>query len=195
VGDGLHYVNQEDAVKMPSVLLENGIQPTWRVKTLENGKPAIEAEFKRTFTVDDVEVTIKGRLDAILEFLDENGEVTDEAVLDYKIKGQLKKLAPSSLQREIQKYKPQMIAYTLLTDIGNVLIEFESAQKPDWKDGDNAKPDEQYVHLVPTDEERDAVLQKFAAIVRCIRDGIVPEPQRDYGCTFCPFQQQCEKDG
>jgi CRISPR/Cas system-associated exonuclease Cas4 (RecB family) len=179
---------------MPSVLIENGIQPDWRVKTLENGRPAIEAKYERTFTVGDVDVTIRGRVDAIIQFINADGEVDDEAVLDYKIKTRLAKMAPSSIRSEIQKYRPQMTCYTLLTDIENVLIEFESSEKPKWSDVDDVNRDEKYAHIVPTDEERQAVLDKFAAIVRCIRDGTVPAAEKSYGCTFCPFQQQCQKD-
>lgn len=195
VGDGLHTVNQEDAVAMPDALVRRGIRPTWRVKTLDGGTPAIEAGYERTFTVDGTPVTIKGRLDAIIQFISDDGEITDEAILDYKVKMQMGKLSNSSILREIDKYRPQMTCYTLLTDIGNVLIEFESAQKPKWSDGVDAKPDERYIHLVPTDAERDDVLQKFASIIRCIQDGTVPEPRRDYGCTFCRYKTVCNRDG
>jgi CRISPR/Cas system-associated exonuclease Cas4 (RecB family) len=198
VGDGLHIINQEDAKKMPSELLANGIQPDWRVKTLEDGRPAIEAKYERTFTVEldgeTFEVKIRGRLDAIIEFINEDGEVDAEAILDYKIKTRLAKLAPSSIRSEIAKYRPQMTAYTLITDIPNVIIELESSEKPKWSDTDDPNRDEKYPHIVPTDAERQQLLQKFAAIVRCIRDGTVPAAEKSYGCTFCPFQQQCQKD-
>lgn len=190
VGDGLHHANQEDAKKMDVALSDAGIKPSWRVKRVD-GRPAIEIDYDKTFTVDDVDVRIKGRLDAVIEFINEQGEVTDEAVLDWKIKMQMSKLAPSNIVRETEHYRPQMVAYTLLTGIPNVIIEYESAQKPKWGDAEDAKDDEVYVHIVPTDEERQALLDKFSAILRHIRDKTMPDAEEGYHCNFCPFTKTC----
>lgn len=191
VGHGLHSQRQEHLIKMDDALMKKGIQPTFRVKKIDD-TPAIEAKFKKEIEYRGEVFSISGRLDGILEFYNEDGEKIGEAVWDLKAKTLKRKL--SQLDRENKKYLPQMVCYRILTDIPFAIIEYESAQK-DWgKDEPNG--DVRRVIIEITDDMVKAVLDKFAYVTACVRTETIPEMVRDdYYCReLCPYSGSCDRD-
>lgn len=191
VGHGLHELRQKHLNKMPTVLDGEGFIPKFRVKPLEEG-PAIEASFEKEIQHKGESFKIRGRLDAILEFYNEDGEYVGDVVWDLKAKTLKRKL--SQLDRENKKYIPQMVCYYILTDIRFALIEYESAQK-DWgKDDPNG--DVRRVIIEITESMAKKVLDKFAYVTACVRTGTVPEMERDdyYCANLCPFAGACHRD-
>lgn len=193
VGNGLHAERQRHLKKMPDALTKAGEPVRFRVKVID-GKPAIETTFEREFTRGGVTFKIRGRLDGIIEFLDDSGAVIGEAVLDWKIKTLKKKLAPKAVEREVEKYVPQMVAYKAITDIPIAIIDLESAQK-DWsKDLDDGDVEPRLLEI--SDEQVAELLDKLAMVTHHVKTRTLPEREYDdfYCKNFCPFFQTCDRD-
>lgn len=188
VGTALHLIRQERLKKMAAELERRGFPVRVRVKTMENGKPAIEVDFEKTVTHRDETFTIKGRLDAILEITDHNGEV-HTVIWDLKAKTLKSKLR--KIDQEVDKYKYQMACYRILTDIRKAILEFESTQK-DWS-RDGATDDVVPVLIDLTDDLVAQVLDKYAYVTACLRNGIVPEmePNAYYCANLCKYSDAC----
>lgn len=191
VGHGLHELRQQHLMKMVDVLAKKDIQPTFRVKKIDD-IPQIETRFMKELTHRGESFKISGRLDGILEFYNEDGEHIGDAVWDLKAKTLKRKL--SQIDRENKKYIPQMVCYRIITGIPFAIIEYESAQK-DWgKDDPNG--DVRRVMIEITDEMVKTVLDKFAYVTACVRTNTVPAMEvEDYYCAnLCPFSGACHRD-
>jgi CRISPR/Cas system-associated exonuclease Cas4 (RecB family) len=84
----------------------------------------------------------------------------------------------------------QMVAYSLLFDVDEYLIHYESLAKDSWNKGKEAKPDMKVFHLKITDEMKKALLDKLAGITKQLREDILPAPDFEK-CMFCKFKEIC----
>lgn len=193
VGIGLHAERQRHLYQMPEALRKAGTPVRFRVKEI-GGKPAIEKTFEREIERNGEKFKIRGRVDGILEFLDESGKVIGEAVWDLKCKTLKRKLSERNIEREIEHYAPQMACYRVLTGIHVAIIDFESTQK-DWSnDAPNADVAPRLIEL--TDDLVAQVLDKLAYVARCVREKTPPPQEYDsfYCRELCPYSQVCARD-
>lgn len=191
-GDGVHAVRQAKLLEMERVLPQRGIPIRFRIKRID-GKPAIETSKAVEIDHKGEHFTVSGRADAIIEFIDENGEIIGQTIWDLKTKTLKKKLSPKNLEKEVAKYAPQMVCYKILFDIDHAILEFESLQK-EWGDEPNA--DVRRVLLELTDDLVREVLDKFAYVTACVRTETLPEMEADsyYCANFCPYEAACHRD-
>lgn len=188
-GTGCHEVTQRDLLLMPKVM-DN---VSFRVKTLENGKPALEVSGAKVFDVDDQIIEIAGSCDAIMEYW-ENGEYRFDLIWEKKTRTRLSGLSEYAINRtQESSHKYQATAYSLLFGLDIVLFEYESLEKPPWGKGENAPSDLAIRAIRVTEQMRRDLLLKFALVERSLEDK-TPPPRETDKCVFCRFTQACGGD-
>lgn len=172
------------------VLLEN---PAFTVARTDLGLPAWEKSVEdwKVITHNGVQFVIFGMCDGILEFHNPETGQKEKVILEYKTKSnsvaqikQIKEVAPSHYW--------QCVAYSILFDVSEYLVTYESVAKDKWGTGENARPDFKVFHLKITDKERNALLDKFAAIAVNLQDGEVSAPNFSK-CMFCQYKSRCNE--
>jgi CRISPR/Cas system-associated exonuclease Cas4 (RecB family) len=86
----------------------------------------------------------------------------------------------------------QMVAYSLLFDVDEYLIHYESLAKDGWMKGKEARNDTKVFHIKITEEMKKSLLDKLAGIVKELREDQLPAP--DYNkCLFCKYKEICSE--
>lgn len=187
-GTGSHEATQHDYYKMENRLKEAGENVYFRF--LED-----EIKGERTFQVGKYTVKIRGRSDGKIGLLDENGEVIDIIGWEKKTKDKRKNL--NKLMKEGQpqaEHRLQAVAYALIFGISKWIFEYESLQKPEWSDINPEKEDIAHYYVEISTEEAKNLLIHLAKVVKAIEENQLPPAELDK-CGFCPFKEQCAKDG
>lgn len=187
-GTGIHEATQADYLTMEERLREAGLPVHFRF---------LEAEIKgeRSYRVGDYIVKLKGRADGKLGLLDEKGNVIKVIGYEKKTKDKRKNLNKIIKEGQPQlEHRLQATAYALIWGVKEWLFEYESLQKPEWKEDEPEKPDQVHFLFVADKAEARALLIRLAKVVEAIEKKVLPEPELDK-CGFCPFKTQCNKDG
>lgn len=187
-GTGVHEVFQRDLAKMEERLKEAGHPVFFRF---------LEAEIKaeRSFKVGDVVVKLKGRADGQLGLLDDEGNVVKVVGFEFKTKDKRKNLNKILKAGQPQfEHQMQATAYYLIFGISDWIFSYESLQKPDWSDDNPEKPDLIHFYFKVNPIEARNLLKRLAKVVEAVEKSEPPEPELDK-CSFCPFKNQCAKDG
>lgn len=187
-GTGVHNVSQDDYLVMERKLREAGKDVKFRFIQAE-----IEGE--RSFNVGGTIVKLRGRSDGKMAMLGDDGN--EVAILGYEKKTKDKRKNLNKLVKQgypQSEHRAQAVAYRLIFGIDKWIFEYESLQKPEWKEVVPEKPDQAHFYVEVSEEEARALLIRLAKIVRQIESNELPEPELGK-CGFCPFKGQCAKDG
>lgn len=185
----VHRAVQKDLMYAEKVLKD----PLFTVERTEEGRPAWEKNIAHVvqFEHNGIPFQLYGMMDGILRYSPDGSRIgfefktkstTIAAVGDYK----MKEATPDHVT--------QCTAYSLLFGVDEFLITYESVAKDSWMKGPDAKPDMRAFYVHVTDEDRQRLLDKFAAVAEQYYDGEVPAP--DFSkCIFCPFKTRCKEIG
>ncbi|MGF9741637.1 PD-(D/E)XK nuclease family protein [Priestia megaterium] len=172
------------------LLLDN---PEFTVMRTDLGLPAWEKSIEdwKVITHNGVQFVIFGMCDGILEYHNKETGKKEKVILEYKTKSnsvaqikQIKEVGASHFW--------QCVAYSILFDVNEYLVTYESVAKDKWGTGENARPDFKVFYLKITDKDRKALLDKFAAIAVNLQDGEVSSPNFSK-CMFCQYKSRCNE--
>jgi CRISPR/Cas system-associated exonuclease Cas4 (RecB family) len=187
-GTGAHDVTQADYLTMEDKLREAGLPVKFRFL-------AAEIDGEKSYTVGGTVVKLRGRSDGKMALLDDKGE--EVAIIGYEKKTKDKRKNLNKIMKLGQpqaEHRAQATSYYLIFGIKRWMFEYESLQKPEWKEVVPEKPDQKHFYVEVSEEEARALLIRLAKIVRQIEAGQLPDPELDK-CGFCQFKGQCAKDG
>jgi hypothetical protein len=184
-GSAVHEAIQRDLIYIEKYL-ENA---PFEVCRTREGKPAWERNTRtvKQFTHNGENFQIYGMVDGMLYYKPEKKRIgfdfktkstTIAAIGDYKMK------APQ------ENNVLQAVAYSLLFDVDEYIICYESLAKDSWNKGKEARSDLRVFHIKITDEMKTALLDKLAGITKQLREDILPAP--DFSkCMFCKYKEVC----
>ncbi|WMU08139.1 hypothetical protein vBCtySFA70_00035 [Clostridium phage vB_CtyS-FA70] len=187
----VHEVTQKDLLYMTMQMKD----PAFKIKLLENGLPAWEQNIKtfKRFDHNGQQFAVLGMMDGVLEYKDgstvgfEFKTKTNSVaqVGNYKLKAP----APYHLQ--------QCVAYSLLFGMNEFILMYEAVAKDSWMKNAEARTDIRTFYHKVTEEERIALLDRFAEVTKYIEDNKEIPPREDDKCLFCPYKYLCnaKKEG
>lgn len=187
-GTGSHDVTEADYRRMEEKLRKAGLPVRFRL---------IDAEVSgdRTYKVNGYSVRLRGRCDGQFGLLDDEGNMVETIGFEKKTKDKRKNLNKIMKDGQPQEdHRAQAVAYSLIWGIQRWMFEYESLQKPDWKDVNPEKPDIAHFLITVDREEAKALLVRLSKIVEAIQNKQLPPAELDK-CGFCPFKTVCQKDG
>lgn len=182
----VHGAVQRDLLYMPHVL-DN---PMFTVHMLEDGLPAWENNIKKFKQIhhNGQDFLLYGMMDGILEYK------ADGSLIGFEFKtksttigcvGSYKMKAPA------EEHILQCTAYSLLFDIDEFILMYESVAKDGWMKGKDAKIDFRTFYHKVTEEDKKALLDKLADVTAMYNKGHLP-PKEDDKCVFCPYKTLCK---
>lgn len=169
-------------------LLKN---PLFKVKRLENGLPAWEKNLQtyKVFKHKGVEFVLIGMMDGILTYERDGSEIGFE----FKTKSTTIGTVGYYKMKDAQEsHKLQCVAYSLLFGMDEFILMYESVAKDGWLKGADAKPDFRTFYLKVTEEDRVALLDKFAEVTKSVQANGAPERAVDK-CLFCQYKSTCNE--
>jgi len=184
-GTAVHGAVQKDLLYAEKYLAK----PKFKVQRTETGRPAWERNLRQVkkFDHNEVRFQMSGMMDGILIYTPDSSRIgfefktkstTIAAVGDYKMK-------------EIQEsHKEQCIGYSLLFDLNEFIVLYESLAKDSWMKGIEAKSDLRPFYLEITDKAQKKMLDKFAKVAKMVEDGELPDSELGK-CIFCPYKSRC----
>nr|BDD45015.1 hypothetical protein 10 [Bacillaceae bacterium] len=187
-GSAVHAAVQKDLL-LAEAHLKN---PSFRVVRMPNGRPSWEHNLKdvKQFEYNGIRFQVFGMMDGILRYKDGS-----KVGFEFKTKSTtLGAIGRYKMKDAQESHKEQAVAYSLLFGVDEFLFVYESLAKDGWTKGKEAKPDLRCFYFKPSDQQKEELLQKFAFVAERVERDSIPAP--DYSkCIFCPFKDQCEKDG
>ena len=186
-GSAGHAAVQKDLLYAEKYLSK----PNFVIERTPEGRPAWEGNIKKSkqFIHNGVSFQINGMMDGILVYQPtttrmgfefKTKSTTISAVGNYKMKG------PQASHLE------QCTAYSLLFDLEEFLVVYESLAKDSWMKGEGARPDMRAFHVTITDTDREALLDKFAAVAKNFYESHTPEADISK-CLFCAYKTKCDE--
>ncbi|MCS0827440.1 PD-(D/E)XK nuclease family protein [Cytobacillus firmus] len=173
----LLYMNKHlknPALTIDFVQTEFGLLPAWE-KNIQKVK---------IFNHNGQTFCLYGMMDGILSYRD-GSKVGFEFKTKSVMPDRVEKLkAPS------RSHKLQTVAYSLLFDIDEYIIFYESVAKDEWRAGNYALDDIKPFYNKVTEKQRKALLDKMADVAEKHSDGEIPDRQTSK-CMFCPYKSFC----
>ena len=185
-GSAVHAAVQKDLLYAEKYVRN----PKFLVERTPEGRPAWEKNIRKAkkFIHNRVNFQISGMMDGILLYQSTSTRMgfefktkstTIATVGTYKMKG------PQASHLE------QCTAYSLLFDLEEFLLVYESLAKDSWMKGAEARPDMRAFHVVITDNDREKLLDKFAAVAQDFHKCRMPETDLSK-CIFCTYKTRCD---
>jgi CRISPR/Cas system-associated exonuclease Cas4 (RecB family) len=186
-GTAVHDATQADYLRMEQVLRDAGHSVRFRF---------LEAEIngEKSYMVGNRKVTIRGRSDGRIGLLDDDGNVVQEIGWELKTKDKRTNMNKVLKEGVQLGHRKQAVAYALIFGITKWIFEYQSMQKPEWKDVDPEKPDIKHFYVQVDPDEARQLLLRLAKVVEQIETKTLPAPELDK-CGFCAFKTQCRLDG
>lgn len=179
----IHSAMQRDLLYMEKYLTE----PTFTVAK-RDGLPAWE-ETIRGYSVqeyNDQTFGIEGMMDGILKY---GGKFVG---FEFKTKSTtIGVIGRYKMKVPIEAHVEQLVAYSLLFDIKDFIIMYESLAKDGWNKGLDAKEDVRIFHVEVTEEMQNKLKNKLAAVSYSVINSIPPAPEFDK-CLLCSMKDNCE---
>ena len=163
-----------------------------RFKVLrKNGLPAWEENVKHPVILNHngEEFAILGMMDGMLTY-------KDGSTIGLEIKTKSTTIASVGnymLRKPSDSHLTQATAYSLLFGIDEYIFLYESLAKDSWGKGDAAKPDIRTFYHRVSEEDRQALLDKFADVVKAVKEKNIPDKEEEK-CTFCQYKHLCSKE-
>lgn len=166
------------------VILKN---PDFMVVRLENGLPAWEKNIEnfKVITHKGVTFVLFGMCDGILEY-------KDGTKIGFEYKTKSNSVAQIKQVKDVNQYKQQLIAYSILFDVDEWLVTVESVAKDKWSTNENARPDFKVFYEKITDRDKKLLLDKWARVAENVETGEIPNPNYSK-CIFCQFKGICSE--
>lgn len=181
-----------EAVQKDLLLAETHLkEPKFTVEKMQDGSVAWEHNLKdvKIFEHNGVKFQLFGMMDGILRYTNDHSRIGFE----YKTKSTtISAVGNYKLKDAQDSHKEQAIAYSLLFGIDEFLFVYESLAKDGWTKGVEAKPDLRAFYFKPTQEQKLALLDKFARVAKMVYEKRLPSPELDK-CLFCPFKSVCNR--
>lgn len=149
--------------------LEN---PKFNVVRLDNGLPAWERNIEgwKVIEHNGVKFVLFGMCDGLLTYNKDGSTVGFEYKTKSNSVAQIKQL-----KQPQDSHVLQTVAYSLLFDVDEWLITYESVAKDKWMTGENARPDVKVFYNKVTEKDKKALLDKWASVATHVKDGEIPE--------------------
>ncbi|MFG3611462.1 hypothetical protein [Rummeliibacillus stabekisii] len=166
--------------------------PYFSVVRAEDGLPAWEDNIIKwkEFEHNGQRFILYGKMDGILR----HNETGKEVGFEFKTKSNtLGQVGNYKLKAPTDQHKAQAVAYSLLFGLDEFIFLYESVAKPQWTAGAEAKTDIRSFYYKVNDEDRKALLDKFAEVCRCVAEDEQPEHEPEK-CFFSPYKYLCGCD-
>ncbi|MFS0841195.1 PD-(D/E)XK nuclease family protein [Paenibacillus sp. 1P03SA] len=183
----VHRAVQKDLLYAEKVLTN----PLFTVERTEDGRPAWERNIAHVvqFEHNGVRFQMYGMMDGILRYTPDGSRIGFE----FKTKSTtIAAVGDFKMREPSQDHVTQCTAYSLLFGIDEYLITYESVAKDGWMKGADARADMKSFYIRVTDDDRNALLDKFAFVAENFYNGEIPDP--DFSkCIFCPYKTRCKE--
>lgn len=183
----VHGAVQADLLYAEKVLAK----PVFTVARMEDtGLPAWESNLKtfKQITHKGVEFVLYGMMDGILIYTPDGSKIGFE----FKTKSTtIGTVGHYKMKDAGAEHKLQCVAYSILFEIDEFIITYESVAKDGWSKGEEAKPDLRTFYYKVTNEDRQELLDKWAETAKYFYLNKIPERETDK-CIFCPYKTVCE---
>jgi CRISPR/Cas system-associated exonuclease Cas4 (RecB family) len=186
-GSAIHKAMQRDLIYIEKYL-PNAPFAVCRTK---DGKFGWERNTRtvRTFEHNGEKFQLYGMVDAMLLDKTRNKRIG----YDFKTKSTtIASVGDYMLKVPQESNVLQMVAYSILFDVDEYLIHYESLAKDSWTKGKEARNDMKVFHIKISEQMKTELLDKLAGITKQIREDQLPNP--DFGkCLFCKFKEVCSE--
>lgn len=179
----IHEAVQRDLLYMEKLLSK----PAFTVARMpETGLPAWEKNLQNYKIIkhNGVEFVLYGMMDGILEYKDGS-----RIGFEFKTKS-TKQDRVHKLTKPSPSHIKQTVAYSLLFDIDEYLITYESVAKDEWRAGVSAYEDIKPMYHKVTEKEKLQLLDRFAEITVAVQTGEIPDMETSK-CMFCKYKSKC----
>jgi CRISPR/Cas system-associated exonuclease Cas4 (RecB family) len=188
-GSAVHEAMQRDLIYIEKYLPD----APFEVLRTKEGKPAWERNTRtvKQFEHNGVRFQIYGMVDGMLWYKPRKKRIG----YDFKTKSTtIATVGDYKLKVPQENNVAQMVAYSLLFDVDEYIIHYESLAKDSWSKGKEARNDMKVFHIKITPEMQNALLDKLAGIVKQLREYTLPAP--DFSkCMFCKYKEVCSEVG
>ena len=185
----VHEAVQRDILYMGKVLPD----PKLTISKTKDGLPAWEGNIKAWKEIEHKgeKFILLGMMDGILDYHPENIKIGFE----FKTKSTtIAQVGTYKMKGAQDSHKIQCVAYSILFDLDEFIIMYESVAKDNWMENENAKPDIRTFYHKVTDEDRMMLLDKFAEVTKMVRNEQIPEGDKSK-CIFCEYKSVCRSMG
>jgi CRISPR/Cas system-associated exonuclease Cas4 (RecB family) len=189
-GSAIHEATQRDLLYMEKYL--HDFNTFFIVDKTENGLPAWERNIAKVKKIKhNGEVFyMRGMMDGILVHLEDKTRIGFE----FKTKSTTIATIGNYKMKDAQdSHKLQTVAYSILFELDEFLIMYESLAKDWWTKGDEARSDMRTFYHKVTEEAKDDVLDKLAMVTKMRRLGELPSKDEDK-CLFCEYKTICKEE-
>lgn len=189
-GSAVHDRMQKDLLYIEKYVKD----APFEVLRTKEGKPAWERNTRtvKQFEHNGEKFQIYGMVDGMLWYKPEKKRIG----YDFKTKSTtIATVGDYKLKVPQENNVLQMVAYSLLFDVPEYLIHYESLAKDAWNKGTEARNDMKVFHLHITDEMRNDLLDKYARVTKYVREGILPprEPDKEFFSKYKQLNQAFEE--
>ncbi|SFH22553.1 hypothetical protein SAMN05660649_04341 [Desulfotomaculum arcticum] len=186
-GSAVHAATQKDLLYAEKYLEK----PNFEVVRTKAGRPAWEKNIRQVkqFEHRGVRFQIYGMMDGVLKYTPDATKLG----LEFKTKSTtISSIGDYKMRDAQESHKQQCIAYSLIFNLREFLIVYESLAKDSWTKNENAKPDLRAFCVEVSDNQREALLDKYAEVAEARYNGEILPAEFDK-CIFCTYKTQCEE--
>jgi hypothetical protein len=172
--------------------LEN---PAFTVERMEDGSPAWERNIKdiKTFTHNGVTFQLFGMMDGIIHYHGNGNGNPTRMGFEFKTKSTtVAAIGDYKLKAPQEGHVEQAVCYSLLFGVDEFVFVYETLAKDGWMKNLEAKPDTKAFHITINEDQKVAMLDKFARVADQYYKKFIPAPDFNK-CIFCPFKSTCNK--
>lgn len=187
----IHEACQRDLLYCEKHLDDSDLMFT--VKRMDDsGLPCWEENIKKKMTIEHNGQTfmLYGMCDGILEYVPDGSPV----LFEFKTKSTtIGAVGNFKLKEPQADHTQQATAYSLMFGVDECLFMYESLAKDGWMKGEEAKPDFRTFYHKVTQQDKDALLDKFATIADAYYKKELPDKDESK-CLFCPYKTICQEN-
>lgn len=182
----VHEAVQRDLLYMEK-LVPN---PAFTVERMKEGRakglPAWEKNIQayKQFEHNGQKFYLYGMMDGVLNYKDGS-----RIGFEFKTKS-TKQDTVHKMQKGSASHIKQTVAYSLLFDIDEYLLTYESVAKDEWRAGVTAYNDIKPFYVKVTEKQKLALLDKMAEVAEMYQNGEVPDIEKSK-CFFCQYKNIC----
>lgn len=184
-GSAIHSAVQKDLL-YGEKYVEN---PAFTVVRTKKGRPAWEKNIRYVKQIEHngVRFQIYGMCDGVLVYTPDNSKVGFEFKTKSTTIGAIGDFKMKDAQPE---HREQCTAYSILFNLNEYLIVYESLAKDQWNKNEEAKPDMRAFYVEITDHDKTLLLDKFAKVAQMYYEGKTPSANHSK-CIFCLYKSCC----
>jgi hypothetical protein len=194
-GSAIHDRMQRDLLYMEKYLKD----APFEVLRTKEGKPAWERNTRtvKQFEHNGERFQLYGMVDGMLYYKPEKKRIG----YDFKTKSTtIATVGDYKLKVPQENNVAQMVAYSLMFDVDEYIIHYESLAKDNWTKGTEARNDFKVFHIKITEEMQQELLDKLARVARAVRVGELPdrEPENEIFSNYKTLNEaleQLQKEG